>query len=532
MARSNKHKYSNMDYVLRGKPGKKRWHKRTPMSAEKRVDAVVGFANSAAALKNRNNREKRLFQRAMALPNEERYQREKRRGIVRGLTYGAIVSTAVLSFVGLSVSGYRSMNANAVRNASLDLSRALTRRQQNMRKLADFSMDAGMMKATGRKITDKAGNLIDEFTTSGKGFVDAVRKADLHDKTTGRVPYEYGSEAKRSVILTRDALKKQQEEIKDAAEDLLSAIRKDNKSPEAVKNRKFAENIIKRIQQTNMDELTESNEGLWRAVSKDADFMKEHQIARTVNGQFKMFDEMIGAIREVSPDEVVFKYVRQDINDAARKMAISPISEEASQKIARGLLSDLGEAFRSRKQAASDILRHGEAKPPPRYSDIPHFEYGLAPFKGQVVSGGKKRPLLYGLNAKEKRRRILGAAGQLLNPRSKSLNERRVKDFVMSTSGKTLATAHGGALLAATASTAYLQSKEDREDAENGRFREALIRERLRRDAERGGGYDRDNQARLDYYAASQLSAKPKVDTTSDRRIYKDVTRNITQRKR
>ncbi len=467
MARSNRSKYAHLDYVLLGKPGKRRWHKREEMAPTKRLDVGISFLDSAAALYNRNRREIKVYKRAMSLPQQEEYKRERRRGKIRAIAYGTFVTGAVVASIYGIAKVHRLGNAHLIKEASQDLVTNLKIRARHLTDAVELT-DKSIIGANMAR--QRGANLPPDFTG---GFIDAQRRNIYNIGKMGRARMPYPA-TPGEINAMYDGIVDSQEQIKIMTAQLYSAIKSKDMSPMAVKYREYAKAILNRVEATDISEILKSNDAFMDIIqNNDKEFAR---VVRKVGNGFEMLDTVNEVANpnnpiwdKMSPDEIFSHYVAGDLGGAGSKVGFVDISSKHASQIAKGLRDDIVDAFTRRKGLISAALREGDPTTP------------LPGMKG-------KRPLFWKNTKWQATKKVAKGLGAAFNPIPTSEEGKRVAATTLAMIGTSVGAAHAGAQLANTASTAIINNIEDREQAEDSRFREALIRNRLRSEYEHRGG--------------------------------------------
>lgn len=468
MARSNRGKYKNLDYVLIGKPGKRRWHKRQKLDPAKRVESGLAAINSAAALSNRNRRELYLINRARKLGNSQQDRIEKKKAWVRAISYGTIVGGAVaLTIAGIGAA-HKMNNANALRQGSEEMAKLIRQRQIELRKAVD-----------GIRAVDPANPLRTSKITHP--VVDIAR-AHVNGK---------GSFGDREVSWAQNVIediKSLDDKIIAVSDDILGFLKRGKKGAmsEYEKRIRWAVDYVK---STDLNELTNSDDAVLKLVSGDPDFLSN--LTKKSYGVFTDDTRMV----DMSAGQVVDEYIKKNLADAAfgrKSDSTFKLSDNQISKLTKGLRDDILSAWYGRKARASAILRTGQSVESViggEYRDIPiprqapgfrSLEYkGVA---SRIESGKpRKRGVFSGLNLtkREKLKRIGRAGATMLDPRLKSEGSLRTLGSAAATTGLSLGNAHMAAGLASNVSRGLIDSIDRKEESRRRDIRLALIRQAM-----------------------------------------------------
>lgn len=348
------------------------------MEPYKKIEAGITVLNSGAALSNRNRRERDVFRASLRSTDKD----EKRRGLVRAVSYGLLMGGAVALTLWGIATHQRVSNMKAFRESAQELAKAFEVRASWLEKAIKGEGQAGQVLRESPDITFST-QAIDPDTgiagvkTQSKRGQKVEHKHGLIELLRGEVKSgetrimrnkkgEPVAEFVTQAPLKRDVSWAQRivDNISDT-DDRIMALAKDMRS--LLKNRgkgKVAsddlDRLIDYVEKTNLKRMIRNPETVGLLADGDDAFLKA--LVRKSNGEISMGKDLPG----LTPDELLKLHGERtgygrDFVD--KTDAITRISDFSAQRIVKGLRDDLVGALQFRKRRAGNIMRFGDAEP-------------------------------------------------------------------------------------------------------------------------------------------------------------------------
>lgn len=457
--KSNRSKYENLGYTLRGKPGKRRWHKREQFSDVKKFDAVLGAVNSATAAANRNQREIALIKKARnsdIVDKEERY-RARRRAVIRFGTFAMFAGSAVALSTAAIFAGHTKANQQAATQVSQEIIKSLAKRNKIVTQLVEIGRDQAVRSGSGMSapgileiIAKRSRGQQVDFPISKSSMIDAgLSDMKMHEENI-RKGAQFLVDSLDHRRISDDTREKFQQLLKVVSDtSIFAPLREINEAPGSRRWAEKARDILN--QSTNYD----MNVSRIDPNPSDPDYV------------YKKYDEiyrkMVDKSRRESPGGFMTTDVNGEFLDRRAEQLITP---EEINRAAKTFVQDFMEGVNRRRDAFSKAIRAGDPD-----------DSGMQKY-GETLG---RRPLLKGLNNKQKRKRIIDAVKAAASSRSNSGNQSsdRTRQTALDALGKGLVAYHVGAGIGYAFGENANRSLEADDKKQDERRREIVIASRI-----------------------------------------------------